>query len=78
MDTAKIFMNGGSQAVRLPKNCRFDCDEVKVVKLENMVILVPCGDSWESMMSGFDMLDETFANAISEKLDSQEKNLRFD
>lgn len=30
MEVAKIFSNGGSQAVRLPKNCRFDQDEVLV------------------------------------------------
>jgi len=28
MKTAKIFKNGRSQAVRLPKEFRFDCDEV--------------------------------------------------
>ena len=30
--TAKLFMNGRSQAVRLPKAFRFDCDEVYVTK----------------------------------------------
>ncbi len=30
MEYAKIFSNGGSQAVRLPKSCRFDQDEVLV------------------------------------------------
>ena len=28
--TAKLFMNGRSQAVRLPVNFRFDCDEVYI------------------------------------------------
>ncbi|MDR1330429.1 MAG: AbrB/MazE/SpoVT family DNA-binding domain-containing protein, partial [Oscillospiraceae bacterium] len=28
METAKVFTNGKSQAVRLPKSCRFSCDEV--------------------------------------------------
>ena len=28
--TAKLFMNGRSQAVRLPVNYRFDCDEVYI------------------------------------------------
>ncbi len=27
---AKLFMNGRSQAVRLPRNLRFDCDEVYI------------------------------------------------
>jgi len=30
--TAKLFMNGRSQAVRLPANFRFDCDEVFIRK----------------------------------------------
>ena len=30
--TAKLFMNGRSQAVRLPKDYRFDCDEVYIRK----------------------------------------------
>lgn len=39
--TAKIFMTGRSQAVRLPKECRFDADEVKVTKVGDRVILEP-------------------------------------
>ena len=34
MMTAKIFENGRSQAVRLPKECRFDADEVPLIELE--------------------------------------------
>jgi len=32
MQTAKLFMNGRSQAVRLPVNFRFECDEVYIRK----------------------------------------------
>ena len=32
MNTAKLFMNGRSQAVRLPVNFRFDCEEVYIRK----------------------------------------------
>ena len=31
-DTAKLFMNGRSQAVRLPRDYRFDCTEVYIRK----------------------------------------------
>lgn len=31
-DTAKLFMNGRSQAVRLPRDYRFDCAEVYIRK----------------------------------------------
>ncbi len=44
---AKIFQNGGSQAVRLPKSCRFgdDLDEVIVRRVGKQVILEPA-DEW--------------------------------
>ena len=41
METAKIFENGRSQAVRLPKKFRFNTDEVIVQQLGDAVILVP-------------------------------------
>ena len=41
MTTAKLFKNGQSQAVRLPKNYRFVGDEVGVTKLGELVVLYP-------------------------------------
>jgi antitoxin VapB len=52
METAKVFMNGRSQAVRLPKDCRFGAKEVFVKKVGDMVLLVPKGRSWEVFMAG--------------------------
>ena len=45
--TAKIFMNGRSQAVRLPKECIFDCDEVYVEKQGDRVILSAKAPTWD-------------------------------
>jgi antitoxin VapB len=39
--TAKLFMHGRSQAVRLPKEFRFEGSEVRVSKVGNKVILEP-------------------------------------
>ncbi len=39
--TAKIFMHGRSQAVRLPKEFRFEGDEVRVSRVGDKVILEP-------------------------------------
>jgi antitoxin VapB len=39
--TAKLFKHGRSQAVRLPKECRFSGAEVRVVKVGERVILEP-------------------------------------
>ena len=41
MATAKIFRNGRSQAVRLPKEFRFDAEEVNVRRQGNAVVLEP-------------------------------------
>jgi antitoxin VapB len=49
--TAKLFRNGSSQAVRLPKECRFEGDEVIVKRFGDMVILVPMRYSFEGLMA---------------------------
>lgn len=42
MQTAKLFKNGQSQAVRLPKDCRFSgCKKVEVRKIGYAVLLMP-------------------------------------
>lgn len=43
---AKLFQNGRSQAVRLPKEFRFDGDEVYIKKIDDLVILIPKKDKW--------------------------------
>ena len=40
MDTAKVFMTGRSQAVRLPKAYRFDTDEVLIEKQPDGAVLL--------------------------------------
>ena len=55
MDTAKLFMNGNSQAVRLPKEYRFAGDEVVVKRLGNAVVLLPQDNPWQTL---FDALAE--------------------
>ncbi len=52
METAKIFENGRSQAVRLPKRFRFDVDEVVIQQLGDAVLLVPKESLWNTFMDG--------------------------
>ena len=47
---AKVFWNGRSQAVRLPKACRFDASEVEVLKRGSEVILRPRGKDWGRLL----------------------------
>jgi antitoxin VapB len=51
METAKLFNNGRSQAVRLPKAYRFEGNEVFIKKVAGGVLLIPknqsAWDLWE-------------------------------
>lgn len=51
--TAKLFMNGRSQAVRLPLSFRFDCDEVKIRKnpITGEVTLSAKPKNWDGFVS---------------------------
>lgn len=63
MKTAKLFMNGQSQAVRLPKEFRFDGNEVHIHSVGNCVVLVPTDDPWRSMFEAPDLFTKDFMEA---------------
>jgi antitoxin VapB len=72
---AKIFSNGGSQAVRLPKSCRFPDDqrEVMVTRDGRRVILEPA-DEWtaefiETLGAWKEEIERPRSRAISKKKD---------
>ena len=60
MDTAKLFINGKSQAVRLPKAYRFEGKEVYLKKVAQGVLLLPMDqsiwDTWEKNLQKYDSL----------------------
>lgn len=60
MDTAKLFMSGRSQAVRLPKEYRFDGGEVFVKRVGDAVVLLPCEDSWRTLYDSLGSFSEDF------------------
>ena len=60
MQTAKLFDNGRSQAVRLPKECRFDGSEVFVRKYEDIVILFSKRSPWAPLVDSLDKFTEDF------------------
>ena len=54
---AKVFQNGRSQAIRIPKECRVDSDEVYIEKIGDRLIIKPkYKNKWDSF---FDSLDTT-------------------
>lgn len=66
MDVAKLFMNGRSQAVRLPKEYRFSGKRVFVKKLGNAVVLLPDEGSWESLIESTAKFSEDFLESRSQ------------
>lgn len=60
MDVAKIFENGRSQAVRLPKEYRFAESEVYIKKIGDAVILIPKGSAWKLFESGIREFSEDY------------------
>jgi antitoxin VapB len=67
MKTAKIFWSGRSQAVRLPKDFRFEGEEVRIRRHGNAVILEPLTDDWQWLDAIAEKLDDDFVEAVSEQ-----------
>ena len=60
MEIAKLFVNGQSQAVRLPKGCRFSGKEVYAQKVGDAVLLLPKDKVWEVFMEGLNGFTSDF------------------
>lgn len=73
MMTAKIFENGRSQAVRLPKECRFNSDEILVNKVGDIVILMPKNNQWAGFLDGLNMFSDDF---MSEGRSTDDQQMR--
>jgi len=63
MRTAKIFQNGKSQAVRLPKDFRFNCTEVGIQRVGQMICLIEKDKAWDSFINTEPATDD-FVEAV--------------
>jgi antitoxin VapB len=75
MKTAKIFQNGQSQAVRLPKEFRFKDDYVYIKKSGNVVILIPAKDSWDSLFGSLGKFSDDFMTERKQPKVQKRENL---
>ncbi len=73
MMTAKLFENGRSQAVRLPKECRFNGDEVAISKVGDAVILLPKENKWSGFLSSLNLFSDDFMSEGREQPAMQER-----
>ncbi len=63
METAKLFKNGRSQAVRLPRKYSLPGEEVYVKKVDGVVMLIPKDeDPWKPLLDSLDKFSDDFFN----------------
>ena len=76
MTTAKLFQNGQSQAVRLPKEFSFDnLKEVFIKKINGMVVLIPKSDKsvWGKMYDNLDEFSDDFMKTRTQPTQEREE-----
>jgi antitoxin VapB len=74
MQTAKLFQNGRSQAVRLPKEYKFEGTDVLIQKVGDSVILFPKNKVWETFLQGLYCFTDDFMENGREQPEMQERD----
>jgi antitoxin VapB len=71
--TAKLFWTGRSQAVRLPKEFRFEGDTVRIRREGRRIVLEPIDDDWAWLKKLSGTVDPDFEAAVNEEVPEQER-----
>ncbi len=74
--TAKLFQNGQSQAIRLPKEFRFEHQqEVIIKKFDGAILIFPKNNAtiWEKMFDTLDDFSSDFLNTRSQPIQEREE-----
>lgn len=77
MKTAKLFKNGQSQAVRLPKEFRMPGSEVYIKKQGEAVVLLPKESSWRSLFESLDHFEKDFRIERNQPVADQKREPLF-
>lgn len=75
MDTAKIFKSGNSQAIRLPKEYRFEGSKVYLKRVGNAVVLIPENDSWQPLIDSLSQFSDDFMEERRQPIDEDRRDL---
>ncbi len=73
MNKAKVFTNGRSQAVRLPKDFRFEQDEVFIAKVGDMVVLYPRRAGWDLLAKSINRFTDDFMTERDQPLPAERR-----
>ena len=74
--TAKIFTNGRSQAIRLPKEFRFKDNEVYINKIDDIVIIIPKEKKKEILLKSLDKFTDDFMNDRDQLKNQNRKKIK--
>lgn len=75
MKTAKLFQNGRSQAVRLPKEFRFEGEQVFIKKMGEAVVLLPYHHSWQPLFDSLSDFSDDFMDDREQPLQPSRETL---
>jgi antitoxin VapB len=70
----QLFQNGRSQAVRLPKEFRFEGKEIGMGRAGNAVILYPLNDPWAMFFEGAKELAESDLPALEREQEQSRRS----
>ena len=76
MNTAKIFINGRSQAIRLPKEYRFKDNEVYINKIDDIVVIMPKNKKMASLMNIINKFTDDFMDERNQPAVQARKNFQ--
>jgi len=75
---AKVFLNGRSQAIRIPKEFRVDGDEVYIEKVGNSLIITPKKENhWDALSAALEEVDTSDFNIDREALPMDKREELF-
>ena len=77
MKTAKLFKNGNSQAVRLPKEFRMTGDEVYIKKQGEAIILLPMRKSWAPLFNSLNLFAKDIKIERNQPRENQKREPMF-
>lgn len=77
MERAKIFQSGRSQAVRLPKEFRFNGSEVFVKRIGKAVVLLPMDDAWDSLAQSLDLFSDDYMTDRQQPVEQKQREEPF-
>ena len=75
MQTAQLFANGRSQAVRLPKEYQFRGRSVYIQKVGEAVMLFPVDKEWEIFLHGLNSFSKDFMSDGRQQGTEQKREL---